>query len=399
MHNAYVVLGFNWIDLIIVLLLLSTVVVSRKIGSFSLMFVILGFFGMLFLSGWLFRRLLPIHDPTLMAIVNGNLVLISSAYTAMRSLDLSHHIRRSIKWPLYKNVGTWLGVTSGLAAMLIVIWLLATAIGRMPFAGLSNSVNDARIVQLLYEHLPPVPAIFTVIDYQVNPNAQPQLLTRPQPNKEFAYSNSDFNSASFKAKKSIVRITGFGCGGISAGSGFVIGSKLVATNAHVIAGVKRPIIKYMDQSYEGVPVYFNANLDFAILRVETDAWHNFTAPPLTLTRNMAADNSSAAVMGYPGGNYYSAPGIIRGNITMYGRNIYGMGLYGRNVYEIQTQVRLGSSGSPVVLGNGLVAGVIFAKSDNQDNYGYALAAPQLAIALHRAEASYRRVSTGTCIAN
>lgn len=391
--------GFNWIDVIILGLLIGAIVGGRKIGFLTQFGIIGGFFGALSLAGWLFPRLLPIDDPTLLTLVNANLVLITATYAGIKGFDLGSYLHRRLRTKLrwLKPYEAWLGAIPGTMATLILVWLLAAAIGRLPFAGLSNSVNDALIVQRLNRLLPSVPSVLATFNNVVDPNALPYVFAQPKPQTDFNFSEAEVRSAIQAASQSIVRITSFGCGGLITGSGFVAGPDLVITNAHVIAGAERPIVKYDNHSFETVPVVFDANLDFAVLRVQHNAAQSFSASPLQLTKQSVATGTTVAVLGYPAGNYSEQPGIIRNDLTVFGRNIYDLGVIGRGVYEIQTSAGQGSSGGPVVIQDGSVAGVIFALSDEVDNYAYALNASYLIDKLTQATTAYRRVSTGVCL--
>lgn len=387
--------GFNWIDGSIVILLIGAIALSVKIGLLRQVLVVSGFFGALFLGGWIFPHLLTIHDRTMLTLVNANLVLITATYVAVRSFDLADRMR----WSLRENSGwrraeSWLGAFSGLVFSLLLVGLLAVMLGRLPFAGLSNSTNESRIVQLLVNVLPPVPAVFATFNHQVNPNSSPHLFSQPKPRADFNYSVAASAAAATYAKTAVVRLTGFGCGGLVSGSGFAVGPDLVATNAHVIAGVKRPIIKYDIHSYEGVPILFNPNLDFAVLRVK-----HLDAKPLILADKPIRLQSTVAAAGYPGGNFEAAPGIVRNQLQVFGRNIYDIGVVGRNVYEVQTSIGTGGSGGPLILADGRAAGMIFAHSNDLDDYAYALASPNLLPGLKHVEKSTHRVSTGACLAD
>ena len=246
--------GFNWVDLIILVLLGLAIYKGLQMGLSVQLFVVIGFFGGLFLAGWIFPHLLPIQDRTLLTIVNGNLVLIFAVFLAIKGLDLGMHFRYVLgKGKLY-HIESKAGVLVSIAAVLVIVWLLGSVIGRLPFEGLSNSVNDSKTVRTLNENLPQIPAVFAVFNKQVNPNAQPFVFGGEPTDLSPLIDTPEFRSADNKAKEATVRITSFGCGGVVSGSGFVIGPGLVATNAHVIAGVKRPIIKYKDRSYAGYPV-------------------------------------------------------------------------------------------------------------------------------------------------
>jgi len=116
-----------------------------------------------------------------------------------------------------------------------------------------------------------------------------------------------------------------------------------------------------------------------------------------LAANDVVQNSTVAVLGYPGGNYRAAPGIVRDTFAVNARSIYDQGAFGRGVYVVQTSIAPGSSGGPVVLENGQVAGVIFSESTDVSDTAYALNSTVVLPALHKAESSYVRVSAGACM--
>jgi S1-C subfamily serine protease len=390
--------GFNWVDLIIVLLLVGVIIEGVRIGVLSQLFIITGFFAALFVTGWFFPHIVRFHDLTLRTAVNAPLVLLASIYVAMRCFDLGQKIHWSFRFgKLQKNhiletLETIFGGVPALIAGFVLVWLLGVMIGRLPFVGLSNSVNDARIMQGLARTLPPVPAVFAAFDTRIDPNAQPYVSIQPKSQAAFNYDTHAMRAATIKGTPSTVRITSFSCGGIVAGSGFVIAPGLVATDAHVIAGSRRPIIKYDNSSYEGKPIYFDATLDLAILRVS-----GLKAPPLKLASDNVPLNTTVALLGYPGGNYGAAPGIIRDTRATAGASIYDQGSFGRGVYVLQAYVAYGSSGGPVVVQNGQVAGIVFSKSVDRDNVAYALTSVHINDALRRVKTSNTRVGTGACM--
>lgn len=397
-HNATTMLGCNWVDLIIVALLIPVALAGLKIGLLTQLMTILSFFIGLFAAGFIVPHLLPIHDAALRDVINICIVLSVAACAAFYGYELSRrlHWRWRTTWLVH---GSWLrrierllGSVLGVVAGLLLVWLIGVGIGRLPFEGLSNSVSDAFIVQHLTRTLPPAPAVFSEFDEEINPNAPPAVAVQPEPYTDFNYSPKAVWAAKAAGVAAVVRITSFGCGGIVSGSGFTVGRQLVVTNAHVLAGVKRPIIKYQNQSYEGMPVYFNTKLDLALLRVA-----GLQAPPLALATGIVPLGSSAAVLGYPGGNYRADPAIIRDTRAVSASDIYSQGLSGRGIYVIQAHVVDGNSGGPVVLASGQAAGIIFSEATDRDDYGYALTAPYITEALQHIKGSNQRVSTGACL--
>lgn len=387
--------GLNWVDLIIVALLVGAIIWGMRVGIVIQACTATGFIIGLVVAGWLFPHLLrPIHDRTLITLININLVLIVAFYTAIRGFDLGYKFHSSLARGKWHMAESGLGAIINIGVVLVLSWMLCSTIGRFPFEGLSNSANDAYLVQKMTDKLPPVPAILGEFNLIVDPNSSPYIFEKVTQKSTKPYSLIEFEQATAKAQASTVRITSFGCGSIVSGSGFVVGPNLVATNAHVVAGVKRPIIKYNQRSYESVPILFDANKDFAILQVK-----GLPVPALKLAGEDVDVNTTVAVIGFPNGNKSTTPGIVRNNLYLFGRNIYDLGVIQRNIYEVQTDVGQGSSGGPIVLPDGRVAGVIFAKSTIVDGYAYALTSQSLLKDIVQAKKSDRRISTGACLAD
>jgi uncharacterized membrane protein required for colicin V production len=159
--------GLNWVDAIVIALLILAAIEGIRIGLLTQLFAIVGFFITLFVAGWIFPHILPIHDRTLKTVVNAGLVLISAAYVAMRSVDIAQKIHWSFRLGNHtknhtlETLETIFGGLPAVIAGLILVWLLGVAISRLPFEGFSNGVSDSFIVQQLTLHLPSVPAVFT----------------------------------------------------------------------------------------------------------------------------------------------------------------------------------------------------------------------------------------------
>lgn len=386
-------LYINGLDPVIVLALLLFVWAMRKADVLTHMLIPIGFFGGLFFAGWLMPHLLPIHDITLKTIINGNLVLLFAVYAGVKGYDLGKHLNYKFKNKWFHTLDTSVGVIFNIFFGLIVVWLVTSAIGRLPFEGLSNAANDSLIDQSLVQHMPPIPAVFAEFSREVNPNNPPNVYVRPNHPTELypPIAPSGLNAAALD-EASIVRITSFGCGGVISGTGFVAAPDLVITNAHVIAGARRPIVKYGSQSYAGTVVLFDPNLDLAAIRI-----NGLNAPALALEKQEVSAGTPIVVLGYPNGNYTLSFGVISDNRIVYGGSIYGVGAFGRAVYEAQASVEAGSSGAPMVLQNGQVVGIIFAMSNTVQKDGFALDSTSLIKPLRDAERSTRPVSTGACV--
>ena len=389
--------GFNLVDLAALILLAIAIFTGIKVGALGQLTVVGGFFTGLIFSSWLYPRILPIEDRTLLTTININLVLITSVIIASLSSKLNRKLHRNFKSVRLKKLDTAAGGILGFMSMAVLIWLLLSAIMRLPFVGLSNLSHSAFTTQTISRFLPKTPSAFATFNNHINPNNPPFLFYDKASETDFTYSEKTYDRIVSKTADSVVSVTGLGCNGISSGSGFVVQDGLILTNAHVVAGVNRPIIKHAGRSYEATPILFDANLDFAVLRVyETD--QEFSAPPLKLMDTPLAENTTVGVIGYPDGKFTASPGVIRENTYVFGRNIYDIGNIGRDVYIVQSYLTEGISGGPVVAPDGKVAGIIFANFYQRDDLGYALASSRLNSLVQQASASKERVGVGICVA-
>src|ERR1700733_14675551 len=89
--------AFNWIDVFILLFLILAVIEGLRIGFLAQIFGIVGFFAILFLTGWLFPHLLPIHDRTIRTIVNASLVLLAAVFAGMSGSNIGQNIHWSFR--------------------------------------------------------------------------------------------------------------------------------------------------------------------------------------------------------------------------------------------------------------------------------------------------------------
>jgi len=386
-------LYLNWFDIVIILVLLLFIWQGIKQGFVVQFLMSVGFFGGIFLGGWLFPHILRIHDPTIRAVANGNLVLIFAVFLSIVGYSYGQKIHFAMGKTRPHEIEVGVGVVYSIVVGLVVVWLVASLIGRLPFAGFSNSANDSLIVQVLDNYLPPVPAVFAEFNKQLNPNAPPQTYIKNGFQLQYAQATPSpaLQSAATIDQDSVVRIASFGCGGIVTGTGFVVGPQLVMTNAHVLAGVERPIVKYGMQSYVGTPLLFDPNLDLAILKVP-----HLNVPPLTLRNTLVNNGTQSVLLGYPNGNYTVAPAVVLGETQLETTGIYGIGTVIRAVYELSGNIGPGSSGGPMVMSNGQVAGVVFARPQGAGNYAYVLTSQSVIPRLEQAEHSNRKVSTGVC---
>lgn len=197
------------------------------------------------------------------------------------------------------------------------------------------------------------------------------------------------------AAQSVVRITGnaYACGVSQSGSGFVVYDDRVVTNAHVVAGVTEPVVETLaGQSLTGTIVYFDPIDDLAVLAVP-----GLDAPALPLAATLPA-TTDAAFEGYPfGGPFSSGAANVISVTSPAVPDIYGESRTQREVYTLAADIKEGNSGGPLLTLDGSVAGVVFARSGDTANVGYAMTMAELEPVTNQAAGLTDTVSSGACI--
>jgi len=88
--------------------------------------------------------------------------------------------------------------------------------------------------------------------------------------------------------------------------------------------------------------------------------------------------------------------VVLSRVQALGRDIYGRRLVTRTIYEIQSLVRPGNSGGPLVEPDGSVAGVVFARSTLNNDIGFVLTSDTVTPVVTSVAARTAKVSTGPC---
>jgi S1-C subfamily serine protease len=156
------------------------------------------------------------------------------------------------------------------------------------------------------------------------------------------------------ARESVVRVRGFACGLGIEGSGWVAASGLVVTNAHVVAGVERPVVDQRGRpELTARVVAFDPDSDVAVLSVPD-------LRALALERARAETGTAAALLGYPeNGPYTATPVRVGRTRTLVGRDAYGGFPTVRSVTPLRGVIRHGASGGPVIDEAGRVLATVF----------------------------------------
>ena len=121
-----------------------------------------------------------------------------------------------------------------------------------------------------------------------------------------------------------------------------------------------------------------------------------TAPALTLGTDLGR-GADAVVAGFPlDGPLRLDAARVRQVLDATGQDIYGQPGVTREIYSLLARVEPGNSGGPLLSSTGQVVGIVFAKSLDDDQTGYALTIAEAAPVLQAAAAAHGRVDTGGC---
>jgi S1-C subfamily serine protease len=387
----------DWLDLIIIILLLGAFFRGIQLGLTRQVGSTLGFFGGLFLGAFLGDKLLVRLAQTASAraffsvLLTLGCAMICSTFGEYIGTILKYHMRAKRIDKLDQGLG---GIIGGVT-ILVGVWLGAALFANLPANAIQTQVHNSAIVAALDRSLPAAPDVIGRIGHLVVPDGFPQVFTGLEPSVNTNAPLPSMGSLTAVVQHdepSVVKVEGRGCGGIVEGSGFVVGNDLVATNAHVVAGILNPYVLAGSGAQAATVVWFDPNLDFALLRVP-----DLNEAPLSIVSQTVANGTSGAVLGYPGGGPFSAvPAAVLQEFTADGRNIYNQGNTTRNVYSIKATVVPGNSGGPLINKQGSVIGIVFAQSTTYNQVGYALTTTQFLQELHQESKNTQPVGTGQC---
>jgi S1-C subfamily serine protease len=391
------------LDLVLLLLLLAQVVAGYREGFVVGVANLVGLVGGAAIGVAVLPRVVTGWDTGLqrtLAVVLGTVALAVVGRVVLGLV--ASRLRSVVRWKPARLLDALLGAVAAAVATLLVVWVVAGAARQAPLPSVVQAVTGSRVVAAADRAVPPVaddlltrfwsaaqasgfPRVFTGLDPEPIAPAEapagqaPQALQEPLP--------------------AVVKITGVAesCQRGLEGSGFVAArfgdDARVVTNAHVVAGVTEPLVQPGGSSrrYRATVVAFDAGRDLAVLDVP-----GLDVAPLPRTDELAAGDA-AVVAGYPlDGPYRAEPARIRQVLQAQGRDIFDTTDVLREVYSLYATVQPGNSGGPLLTEDGSVAGVVFAKSLDDAQTGYALTPKELDAVLAQAGSRTAAVGTGGC---
>jgi len=329
-------------------------------------------------------------------------VLAAAAVGQAVGSALAGRVRRRVTAAPARALDSLLGAVASVLAVCALVWLLAAAVRGGPSPSLSRAVGQSRVVGALDEVVPPAGSrLFAGFRDLLGAEGFPRVFEGFGPERIRPVEPPDprvrGNAGIQAAARSVVKITGtaVACSRSQEGSGWVLRPGTVVTNAHVVAGVTRPRVRVggVGRSYPGRVVVFDPVRDLAVVDVP-----DLPAPALPRAADLSRGDT-AVVAGFPlDGPYRLDAARVREVISARGEDIYGQGPSVREVYSLYARVRPGNSGGPLLSPDGEVVGVVFAKSLDADDTGYALTMDEAEPVLDAARTADDPVDVGGCAA-
>lgn len=383
------------VDILIVVLTVGAILRGYQIGLFrqasSTAGFLIGLYPGTLLSGAIIAR----TESAIRPVLGLSVILVICFIFMTIGEVIAMRLKLRVANPLVHKIDNGIGSFAAVCTLFIGCWLAAALLALAPPNSIQEQLRQSAIISHLNSRLPPLASLLHKLNTFTSSTQVPDVFAgrEPAPNAKYQLPDPTAHTAMLrKVQPSVLKVEGLGCGGIIDGSSFVYAPELVVTNAHVIAGVSSPKVSDGKTSYDTTPILFDAANDLAVLRVK-----DLSARPLSIADASLSAGTPAFALGYPGGgNYTIKPAAVIDQFDAAGQDIYGRKRTTRNVYSLQTELRRGNSGGPIIDTAGNVIGVVFATSTTYNNVGYALSVDQLQAELAYARQSSQEVSTGQC---
>jgi len=288
------------------------------------------------------------------------------------------------------------GAALGVFGVLLVMWLLIPALASSP-GWPARAVRDSAVARAIDNLAPAPPQESETLGRLVGDQSFPQVFdTLTSPDAGVPPGDGIPAPAAAIVTRSTVKVSGTACDRIQEGTGFVAGTDLVVTNAHVVAGEEHTHVDTTDlRRLDAQVVAFDPKRDLAVLRVP-----GLGLP--ALERANANVDDTGALFGHPGGGALrEAPVRIAEQIVARGTDITHSVQTERNVFVLAATTAPGDSGGPIVDEQGHVVGVMFAYDISRATTAYALTDTELDAVLDPVLAGTSTLphSTGACLAD
>lgn len=309
---------------------------------------------------------------------------------------LGRHASHALGTGLLGAFDRVMGALVGAAQAVLILWLAGGVIAQAPAPNLAQLAQRSVALRVVDAFLPPptevVVALGEVLDDSGLPNVFIGLEQLPAPEIDLP-SNEVAGRIGERAAPSVLRVLADGCQLRSSGTSFVVAEGYLVTNAHVVAGARSVIVQTSAGSFEATPVLVDLDLDLAVLYARS-----VDAPILEFAAAEPTRGDIGATIGYPGGGDETVkPATVATTYFATGLDVTGSARVTRRILELRARVVPGDSGSPFVLEDGTVGGVVFAESRVDPAVGYALSPDQVVELVDEAVGLTEPVPTGPCV--
>ena len=321
-------------------------------------------------------------NPAWQAVAAIVVVFLAAMIGQLLASGVGVAMRSRLTWRPATVVDAVGGAGVSVIAVLLIAWLIGSAVAYAPFPVISRQVNDSAVLRVIDRLVPqaanvwfsdfrsllasgPYAQVFGALGAEGTLNLQPP-------------STAVLDSAGLAAARaSIVKVEGIApsCSHRIEGSGFVYAPGHVITNAHVVAGVteQQQVITTRGAAFAARVVLYDPKRDVAVLYAP-----GLDATPLRFA-GPAPTRADAIVAGYPlDGPFTAVAARIGPSQNATSPDIYQSTQVTRQIYSIYAEVQPGNSGGPLLSTKGTVDGVVFAAAISVPHTGYALTAGEVA---------------------
>lgn len=389
----------DWLDVFLILSVVAFAFSGYRQGFLVGVLAFVGFLGGAVLGAKIAPTLIRgLNSQSSRALVGIVIVFVVASLGQVAASWVGALIRKRITWTPIRLVDSVGGAVVSAVSVLLVAWLIGTALANSPSQTISKEIHHSWVLQKVDKVIPTsVRDFFSAFRRLVAQQGFPQVFGGLGPERIVNVPPPDpavLNSPAVRRDRAvIVKILGNArCSKRIEGSGFLYARNHVMTNAHVVAGVTSPNVITESGTFPARVVLFDPKRDIAVLDVP-----GFSGTPLAFA-GPARPGASAVVAGYPeNGPFTAVAARVRSTEEATGPDIYQRGSVTRQIYSVRATVRPGNSGGPLLAPNGDVYGVIFATATDRSDTGYALTAAEVASDARAGATATQSVSTRGCV--
>ena len=398
-----IVASLGVLDWVLIALVVALAVIGWVQGFVVGLLSLVGLVGGAVLGLLFVPRLLASLEPGLGTALLAILLVILAAAVGQWALSwLGETVRERLGGDVARRLDGLGGALLSASAVLVVAWLIGSAVSSASIPWLSASARESAVLAAVDGTVPFNPdrlrePLRDVVASGGFPEVVAPFVEEVVVEVEEPDPGLDRTPEVREALASVVKVVGRAdqCSAQLEGSGAVVASERVLTNAHVVAGTSRVVV----QAPDGEPVvaevvFMDSDADVAVLDAP-----GLEAPRLRLATAQPQQSNPAVIAGYPnGGGLDTESARVRSTNRLLGLDIYGQEEVLRDVVAFRGDVQQGNSGGPLLRPNGRMIGLVFAASLTDRETGYALALSELQRALTVAEAEQvNPVQTGACV--